>query len=76
MAVNAGAHLGELHSLQDLYSWRLLALGGAMGAAALAPILLKRWQARPAAAGAAGADGGKQQQQEQRQQRQVAVEAK
>lgn len=41
VAVNAGAHLGELRSLSDLYSSRLLLLGAAVGAAALLPVWLK-----------------------------------
>ncbi|KAL4430831.1 hypothetical protein ABPG75_006087 [Micractinium tetrahymenae] len=53
VAVHAGAHLSELQSLKDLYSPRLLALGAAVGAVALAPILLQRRAERRAAAAAA-----------------------
>jgi uncharacterized membrane protein YdjX (TVP38/TMEM64 family) len=53
VAVNAGSHLGDLTSLTDLYSGRLLALGAAVGAVALAPMLLKQRHAAQAGATAA-----------------------
>lgn len=53
VAVNAGAHLSDLQSLGDLYSPRLLLLGAAVGAVAMAPILLQRRAERQAAAAAA-----------------------
>lgn len=52
VAVNAGAHLGELRSLGDLYSHRLLLLGAAVGAAALLPVWLKSRAERGAKAAA------------------------
>lgn len=55
VAVNAGSHLGELRSLQDLYSIRLVVLGAAVGLAALAPIYLKRRSERAAAKAAKAA---------------------
>lgn len=55
-AVNAGAHLGELQSLGDLYSGKLLLLGLTAGAAALTPIYFQR---RAAAAGRPDAGNGK-----------------
>lgn len=53
VAVNAGSHLGDLTSLGDLYSTKLVALGAGMGLAALAPTMLKQRHARQAAAAAA-----------------------
>lgn len=51
-AVNAGAHLGELQSLGDLYNGKLLLLGLTAGAAALTPVYFqRRAAARQAAAG-------------------------
>lgn len=50
VAVNAGSHLGELRSLSDLYSTRLLALGATVGLAALSPIYFKRRAAAKEAA--------------------------
>lgn len=55
VAVNAGAHLSELQSLQDVYQPRLLLLGATVGAVALAPIYLQRRAEQAAAAQAAAA---------------------
>lgn len=55
-AVNAGAHLGELQSLGDLYSGKLVLLGLTAGAAALTPVYFQR---RAAARHQAAADLGK-----------------
>ena len=46
IAVNAGSHLSELHSLADLYDRRMLGMGAAVGVLALAPALLKGRNAR------------------------------
>lgn len=46
IAVNAGSHLSDLHSLADLYDRRILGTGVAVGLLALAPTLLKSRHAR------------------------------
>ena len=41
MAANAGAHLGELNSLRDLYDKRLMGLLAVVAVIAILPIILQ-----------------------------------
>ncbi|GBF91305.1 hypothetical protein Rsub_03625 [Raphidocelis subcapitata] len=59
MAVHAGDHLSDLHSLSDLYSPRIIGLGLAVGCIALVPVWWKHRHDKSKRAAAGGGGGGR-----------------
>jgi hypothetical protein len=62
MAVHAGDHLSDLHSLSELYSPRIIGLGLVVGCIALLPVWWKHRNdksKRAAGSGSGGAPAGK-----------------